>query len=309
MTKEFVQLDWNETLRATCHQVFEAAKQEDLRERGDITSLATLPEKPNGEVVFRIRESGVIAGIECLQIAAALYDPELSLEIHVTDGQQVTAGESLAVVRGAAVSLLAMERPALNLLCRLSGIATLTRQWTDQIAGSPCRIYDTRKTVPGLRLLEKYAVRCGGGFNHRSDLSQAFLIKDNHLALAGGSKGPLPPAEAVCRAKTYMAEHHFPETTLIEIEVDTWIQFESAISEKPDIILLDNMPAELLARAVEYRNRIAPGVELEASGGITLAKLPAVAKTGIDRISVGALTHSATQVDIGLDWQDMSTTY
>ena len=140
-------------------------------------------------------------------------------------------------------------------------------------------------------------------------ISPKLLIKDNHLALAGDSQGPLPPAEAVCRAKTYMAEHHFPETTLIEIEVDTWIQFESAISEKPDIILLDNMPAELLARAVEYRNRIAPGVELEASGGITLAKLPAIAKTGIERISVGALTHSATQVDIGLDWQDMSATY
>ena len=308
MTKEFVQLDWNETLRAACQHVLEAAKQEDLQERGDITSLATLPGKPDGEVVFRIRESGVVAGIGCLPIAAALYDPELSLDIQVTDGQQVAAGEALAAVRGPAISLLAMERPALNLLCRLSGIATLTRQWTDQIAASPCRIYDTRKTVPGLRLLEKYAVRCGGGFNHRSDLSEAFLIKDNHLALAGGSQGPLPPAEAVRRAKTYMAEQHFPDTTLIEIEVDTWNQFESAISETPDIILLDNMPSELLARAVEHRNRVAPGVELEASGGITLAKLPAIAKTGVDRVSVGALTHSATQVDIGLDWQDMSAT-
>lgn len=303
MPKEFVQLQWDESLKSACRELFKQAKNEDIREAGDITSLAILPDNPPGEVVFRIREAGVIAGISSLPIAANLYDPALSVELKVKDGESVDAQQELAIARGPAISLLAMERPALNLICRLTGIATLTRDWAQLVSDSPCRIYDTRKTVPGLRLLEKYAVRCGGGFNHRSDLSEAILIKDNHLALAGTANTPLSPDEAVLRARHYVTRAGVPAATMIEIEVDTWDQFESAISQKPDIILLDNMPADQLARAVDYRNRVAPDVQLEASGGITRQTLPAIAKTGIDRVSIGALTHSATQLDIGLDWQ------
>ncbi len=302
MTKEFVQLQWDARLQSACRELFQRAKSEDIREAGDITSLATLPDNPLGEVVFRIRQPGIIAGISSLPLAAAAYDPELSVELKVQDGQAVEAQQELAIARGPAISLLAMERPALNLLCRLTGIATLTHEWVQRVSDFPCRIYDTRKTVPGLRLLEKYAVRCGGGYNHRSDLSEAILIKDNHLALAGTKQTPLPPDEAVRRARHYWAEKGLDPATIIEIEVDTWEQFESAISQQPDIILLDNMTPELLSRAVVRRNELAPNVQLEASGGVTRSSLPAIAATGIDRVSIGALTHSATQLDIGLDW-------
>lgn len=303
ISKEFVQLKWDDSLKSACRELFERAKKEDIRDAGDITSLATLPDNPLGEVVFRIRQPGVVAGISSLPIAAALYDPDLSVDLKVSDGETVEAQQELAVARGPAISLLAMERPALNLLCRLTGIATLTRDWVQLVSDSHCRIYDTRKTVPGLRLLEKYAVRCGGGFNHRSDLSEAILIKDNHLALAGTADTPLSPDEAVRRARDYVAQAGLNPATIIEIEVDNWEQFESAISQKPDIILLDNMPADQLARAVEHRMRVAPDVQLEASGGITRQTLPAIAQTGVDRVSIGALTHSATQLDIGLDWR------
>jgi nicotinate-nucleotide pyrophosphorylase (carboxylating) len=235
----------------------------------------------------------VLSGLPAAAIVFELVDPDLSFTAVGHEGQAVTPGAVLASVRGRMRSILAGERTALNFVQRLSGIASLTRCYVDAVAGLPCRILDTRKTTPGWRLLEKYAVRCGGGHNHRMGLHDAILIKDNHLAALGA-----PLAEAVRRAR---AAHG--STIPLEIEVDTLEQLEEALAARPDIVLLDNMPAEVMRRAVERRNAVAPGVLLEASGGVTLATLRGIAETGVDRISIGALTHSAVALDIGLDYQ------
>ena len=201
--------------------------------------------------------------------------------------------------------LLAVERILLNLLGRLSGIATLTRQYVDAVAGTKARIYDTRKTTPGWRRLEKYAVRCGGGWNHRGGLHEAILIKDNHLALgAQSSDGAqrFTPAEAVTRAKQFVQEHAADPGMVIEVEVDTLQQLDAVLPMRPDIVLLDNMSLSQLRDAVSRRDAVDPAIELEASGGVTLATVGEIAATGVERISVGALTHSAVALDIGLDW-------
>jgi nicotinate-nucleotide pyrophosphorylase (carboxylating) len=195
------------------------------------------------------------------------------------------------------------ERPLLNLLGHLSGIATLTRKYVGQVAGTNACIYDTRKTTPGWRRLEKYAVRCGGGRNHRTGLFDAVLIKDNHLAL-GACEG-CTPADAVGRARDFLqqsASQRDDEPLLVEIEVDRLEKFDDVLRAGPDIILLDNMPAATLREAVARRNTVAPAVQLEASGGVTLETVRETALTGVERISVGALTHSARALDIGLDW-------
>jgi nicotinate-nucleotide pyrophosphorylase (carboxylating) len=204
----------------------------------------------------------------------------------------------VAVVSGPARSLLTGERLALNLLGRMSGIATLTRQYVDAIAGTSAGIFDTRKTTPGWRLLEKYAVACGGGRNHRIGLYDAVLIKDNHLAFgtADGS-GHYTPAQAVVRARAAA-----PAGTVIEVEVDTLVQFDEVLPAGPDIVLLDNMSLDQLCTAVARRNAGFPKIELEASGGVNLTTVAGIAATGVERISVGALTHSAVVLDIGLDW-------
>jgi nicotinate-nucleotide pyrophosphorylase (carboxylating) len=202
--------------------------------------------------------------------------------------------------------MLTAERLTLNLLGKLSGIATLTRKYVEAVSGTSAKIYDTRKTTLGWRRLEKYAVRCGGGQNHRTGLFDAILIKDNHLAFGRDNEKPFTPAEAVTQSRQFLNLHAdsfglepFP---MIEIEVDTLQQFQEVLLAEPNIVLLDNMTPSLLVQAVEIRNRTAPGVELEASGGINLKTVEAVAKTGVERISVGALTHSAVALDLGLDW-------
>ena len=236
---------------------------------------------------FVARKAGCIAGFDCARIAVRLLDPGATFDALVHDGADVEAGDVLARINGDARALLAAERTALNLLQRLSGVATLTRAFVHAVEGTRAKIVDTRKTTPGLRALEKHAVRCGGGVNHRFGLDDAILIKDNHIAVCGGV------ARAVERAR---AAHGW--LMKLEVEVDTLDQLREALAAKPDVVLLDNFSVEDLRTAVGLA---AGKVALEASGGVTLATVRAIAETGVDAISVGALTHSAPALDIGLD--------
>ncbi|WP_411289082.1 carboxylating nicotinate-nucleotide diphosphorylase [Phenylobacterium sp.] len=267
--------------------VIRAALAEDLGRAGDVTAQACVPADAELAASFAVRRGGVVAGLACARLALAELDPAARFEAAVADGQVVAAGTVLATVRGNARAVLAAERTALNLLGRLCGIATLTRDYVDAVAGTPVRIADTRKTTPGLRALEKYAVRCGGGLNHRFGLDDAILIKDNHVA-ACGSVG-----EAVRRAKA--AAGHLMK---VEVEVDGLEQLLEALAQAPDVIMLDNFTLADLREAV----RLTAGrVPLEASGGVTLQTVRAIAETGVDVISVGALTHSVSNLDVGLD--------
>jgi nicotinate-nucleotide pyrophosphorylase (carboxylating) len=267
--------------------VVRLALAEDLGRAGDVTAQATIPADARFSAVFATRKPGVVAGLACVRLAIAELDPTAEIRLLAADGDAVAAGGKLAWVEGNARALLSAERTALNLLGRLSGIATLTRAYVDAVAGTEARIADTRKTTPGLRALEKYAVRCGGGVNHRFGLDDAILIKDNHVA-ACGSVG-----EAVRRAKA--AAGHLMK---IEVEVDSLAQLDEALAEMPDVVMLDNFSLDDLKKAVL---KTAGRLVLEASGGITLETARAVAETGVDVISVGALTHSVSVLDIGLD--------
>jgi nicotinate-nucleotide pyrophosphorylase (carboxylating) len=235
-------------------------------------------------------------------------DQNLTWSPGARDGQAVEQGGRIGVISGPVQGLFAVERLLLNFLGRLSGIATMTSKYVKLTAGTKARIFDTRKTTPGWRRLEKYAVRCGGGWNHRGGLFESVLIKDNHLAWGANSLGETSrytPAEAVLRARRYIAEHEAkndPSAIIIEAEVDTLEQLEQVLPAAPDIILLDNMSVEQLRKAVARRNKINPNVELEASGGVTLSSVRQIAETGIERISVGALTHSPAALDFALDW-------
>ena len=264
------------------------ALEEDLGRAGDITSELTIPPETRSSAKLAARKPGTIAGLIVAQTAFRLVDPRLTFEVHTPDGSTVAAGTVLAHIEGAARSLLTGERVALNFAGHLSGIATATRALVDAVKGTRARIVCTRKTTPGLRLLEKYAVRCGGGFNHRFGLDDAVLIKDNHLVAAGGIK---PAIERVRAGLGHMAK--------IELEVDRLSQLEEALSLGIDTILLDNMPPETLRQAVAMTKGRAT---LEASGNITLATVRAVAETGVDYISSGAITHSAPNLDLGLDF-------
>jgi nicotinate-nucleotide pyrophosphorylase (carboxylating) len=244
-----------------------------------------------------------------------LDEMEIAAEFRplVADGDAAPAGSAIATLAGSARDLLTSERTILNLLGRLSGIATLTSQFVQAIAGTKAHIYDTRKTTPGWRRLEKYAVHCGGGRNHRTGLYDAILIKDNHLALGRNEQASaaFTPAEAVRRAKAFLAQQLAGEVPrgapdpdmLVEIEVDSLDQLRAVLPERPDLVLLDNMPPQMLQEAVRIRNESGYASELEASGGISLATVRAVAASGVERISSGALTHSAVCLDVALDWQ------
>ena len=267
--------------------VVRAALAEDLGRAGDVTSQACVPADARLKAVFAARKPGVISGLACARLAILELDPDARFTPHVADGDRVEAGTALASVEANARALLSAERVALNLLGRLSGVATLTRAYVDAVAGTEAKIVDTRKTTPGLRALEKYAVRCGGGVNHRFGLDDAILIKDNHIA-ACGSVG-----EAVRRAKAFAG--HLMK---VEVEIDGLHQLDEAMAHEPDVVMLDNFAPKDMAEAVRRTNRRAV---LEASGGVTLETVRAIAETGVDVISVGALTHSASVLDIGLD--------
>jgi nicotinate-nucleotide pyrophosphorylase (carboxylating) len=244
--------------------------------------------------VLVARVPGVLAGLPAVKLVIEAVEPALRLEPHRADGDRLDAGTSIGKLSGPMRGILAAERTALNFLQHLSGIATLTRRYVDAVAGLPCKILDTRKTIPGWRLLAKYAVRCGGGANHRLGLHDGTLIKDNHLAAMAGD--PLPRIQQACRDARL---HGDPP---VEIEVETLADFKKVLACKPHIILLDNMAAHEMREAVAQRSREAPEVLLEASGGVTLETVRGIAETGVDRISVGALTHSAPALDIALDY-------
>ncbi len=267
--------------------IVRAALIEDLGRAGDITSTACIAGDAVLSVAFVSRQPGAIAGLGCARLAMTTLDPTLTFEAVARDGERVSPGSVLARVTGNARAILSAERVALNLLGRLSGVASLTATYVDHIAHTRAKIIDTRKTTPGLRLLEKYAVRCGGGANHRFGLDDAVLIKDNHVAACGGV------GEAVRRARASVGH-----MVKIEVEVDTLEQFHEALAERPDIVMLDNFELDDLREAVRVADR---RLVLEASGGVNLRTVRAIAETGVDLISVGALTHSAPVLDIGLD--------
>ena len=266
-----------------------AALLEDLGRAGDITTNATIPAMKQARAVIAARQPGIVAGLDLAKAAFRLLDPALSFETRIADGTAVIPGAILATIEGPARALLSAERVALNFLGRLSGIATLTSRYVAAVAHTKVRIVCTRKTTPGLRTFEKYAVLCGGGFNHRFGLDDAILIKDNHIAVAGGI---IPALRAVKAAIGHLVK--------IEIEVDTLDQLDEVLTEGADVVLLDNMtPARLREAVARVKGRLLT----EASGGVTLETVAAIAESGVDMISVGALTHSAQVLDVGLDIQ------
>ena len=264
------------------------ALEEDLGRAGDITSDLIIPASKKAKVKLAARKPGTIAGLIAAECAFHMVDPDLKFSVKLPDGSQAKAGALVATIEGSARSILTAERVALNFAGHLSGVATATRALVDAVKGTKARIVCTRKTTPGLRVLEKYAVRCGGGFNHRFGLDDAVLIKDNHIAAAGS----ITKAVKAARAGT-------AHMVKIEVEVDTLKQLEEALKIGVDTILLDNMPPDTLRKAVDMAKGRAV---LEASGNITLDTVRAVAETGVDYISSGAITHSAINLDLGLDF-------
>jgi nicotinate-nucleotide pyrophosphorylase (carboxylating) len=261
---------------------------------GDATTLATVPANATAKAVMRAREPLVIAGIGFAEIAFRELSPKIKIEKLSRDGQRIAAGKILLKISGPARAILTAERVALNFVQRLSGVATLASQFVEAIKGTRAQILDTRKTTPGWRRFEKYAVTCGGGKNHRLGLSDMILIKDNHLAALRNEK---PNAIAVAIAR---ARKKFPKLK-IEVEADTLKQVEQAVNANADFILLDNMNLKQLRQAVKIVDGRA---KTEASGGVNLKTVRAIAETGVDFISVGALTHSARAVDVGLDFEN-----
>ncbi len=269
----------------------EAAVDEDLMGGVDVTSVATVPADHRSTGTFGSRAEGVVAGLAVAAAAVEVVcgDEASEFDYLAEDGDRVAAGQAVARVTAPTRGLLTAERTALNLLCHLSGVATLTRRWADELAGTACVVRDTRKTMPGLRALEKYAVRCGGGANHRMGLADAALVKDNHVIAAGGV------------AEAFAAVRALEATIPVEIEVDSLDGLRIAIDAGADLVLLDNFSLDGMRQAVALRDELDPAVLLEASGGLTLAVARQVGETGVDHAAVGELTHSAPVLDLGLD--------
>lgn len=263
------------------------ALQEDLGRRGDVTSRSIFSNKDQGRAAFVARKDGVICGLDVVREVCRLCNPTLTFTPEKQDGDAIKAGDILARIEGPAIGILEAERTSLNFLSHLSGVASMTRQFVDHVAGTKAKICCTRKTTPNLRSLEKYAVACGGGSNHRFGLDDAVLIKDNHIAMAGSV------GAAITRARE--AVGHMVK---IEVEVDTLAQLKEVMTHKVDAVLLDNWPLTDFVQAIKI---IDGRAVVETSGGISLSTVRAVAETGVDLISVGALTHSAPILDIGLD--------
>ena len=264
------------------------ALDEDLGRAGDVTSIATVPETAQGHALLVARKPGTIAGLPLVELTFRRLSPDIEITTSARDGQAVNAGTTLMTIKGSARAILSAERVALNFLGHLSGIATATAEFVRRVGNGKTRVICTRKTTPGLRALEKYAIRCGGGFNHRFGLDDAILIKDNHIAVAGGIRAVLERAKA-------KAGH----LVKVEIEVDSLEQLREVLDVGlADVVLIDNFDVAAMKKAVEM---VAGRLVLEASGGITLESIPAIAATGVDYISSGALTHSVINLDVGLD--------
>ncbi|WP_438448976.1 carboxylating nicotinate-nucleotide diphosphorylase [Gorillibacterium sp. sgz5001074] len=257
---------------------------------GDITTMTTVPLDQESKGILHVKEGGIVAGIPVAAAVFRVVDPELEFRPMVADGDRVEKGTVLAEVHGNTRSILLGERLALNLMQRLSGIATRTRQYVDALEGLPARLVDTRKTTPGHRMLEKYAVRVGGGHNHRFGLYDAVMIKDNHIKGAGG----IPQAVAAARSQ-------IPHTMKIEVEVENFNQLQQALEAGADIIMLDNMKPADMKEAVRFMKEKSPHILIEASGSVTLETIKSIAETGVDVISVGRLTYSVHALDISLD--------
>ncbi|MCL2120575.1 MAG: nicotinate-nucleotide diphosphorylase [Planctomycetaceae bacterium] len=356
MERDFNQIVWDEQFADDVRKLIVLAMSEDLGASGDITTLALVLEYASGKAVMHARQPGVVAGLAVIPMVASMIDSRLHWEPVLRDGDPIGDGcTPMGTITGPVASILTTERKMLNLVARLCGIATLTKSYVNEVAGTNARIYDTRKTTLGWRRLEKYAVQCGGGKSHRTGLFDAILIKDNHLAFGAsndaGTVGRYTPAQAVRKAREWgeryilelaeqseKADHaatmnllrrcgiqvalkgsvpnkykscgvdvaqksvHHLMSPLIEIEVDSLEQLAEVLPESPDIVMLDNMTPEQIHEAVEMRNRMGKPTELEASGGVNLKTVRAIAETGVERISVGALTHSAVSLDIGLDY-------
>ena len=267
------------------------ALSEDFGNSGDVTARLLVPESATGTLVMRARESGVIAGMQAAKLTFEIVDKNVKFDVVHATGETVSAGDIIARISGPSRSLLSAERVALNFLGRMSGIATLTQRYVSKVDGTGVRIAATRKTTPGLRALEKQAVLAGGGFTHRESLSAAIMIKDNHIALAGG-------VDAALSAIRKTADH----MTKVSVEVDTLEQLEKVLTWAPDVVLLDNMEPETLKTAVKIVGKFDGSKPvLEASGGVNLQTVRDIAETGINVISIGALTHSAPNFDIGMD--------
>jgi nicotinate-nucleotide pyrophosphorylase (carboxylating) len=269
-------------------EIVALAMREDLGAVGDITTDTTIASDASASAEFRTRQPGAVAGLDVARYVFAVFDPDLEFATRVSDGDRVEAERVLAVVEGKARSILSAERTALNFLARMSGVATQTALLVDAVEGTGARISDTRKTMPGLRALDKYSVLMGGGVNHRFGLYDAVLIKDNHIAAVGS----ITTAVESVRAR-------FGHTVTIEVEVETLSQLEDLIGTDTDTVLLDNMSPMELAHAVEM---VDGRMTTEASGGVTLETVREIAEAGVDVISVGWITHSAPQLDIGLDF-------
>jgi nicotinate-nucleotide pyrophosphorylase (carboxylating) len=278
--------------------LIERALAEDLGDCGDLTSRAMIPEHAEAKVNIVARQPGVVSGVAVAKLVFEIYDTSVDVSVQISDGGELKAGDVVATVSGKTRSLLSGERTALNFLTHLSGIATLTSQFVVQAAGTGATLLDTRKTLPAYRRLQKFAVRCGGGTNHRMGLFDGILIKDNHLAAWTESSDRVADAVRVAREFAVQGNHDVP----IEVEVDTLEQLQDALTGQPDIVLLDNMTLDQLKEAVSIRSRTAPKVLLEASGSVNLKTVRSIAETGVDRISVGALTHSAVALDLAFDW-------
>jgi nicotinate-nucleotide pyrophosphorylase (carboxylating) len=279
---------------ASAQRLIAWALEEDLGIAGDVTSQATIPFDLQGRADFVARAEGVLAGLDVAKEVFHAVDASVHFDYWLSDGARLTRGVRLATVQGRMRSILMAERTALNFLQHLSGVASLTRRFVERVAGTKAQILDTRKTLPGWRRLEKYAVRCGGGSNHRLGLCDGVLIKDNHLAALAGARDPI-------RLAIERARRDAPQR-LVEVEVDSLSQLEAALVCRPDMILLDNMDVAAVREAVRRRDVQGPGILLEASGGVHFDTIRAIAETGVDRISIGALTHSAPALDIALDY-------
>lgn len=275
----------------------------------DCTTDAIVPQGTTASAAFVSRGEGILCGVETCKLAIEKFAKHLSLDVQVSDGQPIESQQTIAVMNGPAHDILTMERTCLNFMCRLSGISTLTQRYVQEISETDAQVFDTRKTTPGWRRLEKYAVACGGGRNHRMGLYDAIMIKDNHLAFFRSQvddiKETIPRSIELAREWINQHQSELPngKDTVIQLEVDSLEQLQIGLQTDCDIILLDNMEPKRLTTAVAMRNETARQILLEASGGVNLRTIRSIAQTGVERISIGALTHSAVNFDIGLDWK------
>lgn len=306
---DYVTVTADEHLENDLRAIVRLAIAEDLSDAVDWTTVCLIDQDRTGGCEIVPRSRGICAGLATVTWIIDELDARLELETLCRDGDELKPGNAIARIRGNVRDILTTERTILNILCRLCGVATQTHAYVQETKGTDARVYDTRKTTPGWRLLEKYAVACGGGKNHRRGLYDGFLIKDNHLQLGGDSDGPMAASVAAQRALQWKGgtvdRNQAPG--IVEIEVDSLDQLRDVLRVGPDIVLIDNFDLDRIRQAVQLRNEINPAVELEVSGNVKIDTIAQIAQTGVERISSGALTHQATWLDLGLDWFDAKT--